>query len=65
MDKPVAYLRPGASAPVLVIDNEAMVLVDQILASFIIQEMALRADERRSQNARSVMNGLAFSVTDG
>ena len=65
MDKPVAYLRPGAQAPVLVIDNDAMVLVDQILASFIIQEMAMRADERRSVNSHAVISGLAFSVTDG
>ncbi|KAK0455289.1 uncharacterized protein EV420DRAFT_1694723 [Desarmillaria tabescens] len=57
LETPVAFLQPATrtSPLVLVVESEAMGFIDQIIASFIIREKELRAEEKKSEVAAGML----------
>lgn len=70
LETPVAYLQlvTRTNPLVLVVESEAIVFIDQIIASFIIREKELRAKEKSSAvadgmlmaDARAMMTGVGY-----
>ncbi|PBK92173.1 hypothetical protein ARMGADRAFT_967506 [Armillaria gallica] len=67
LETPVAYLQPvtRTNPLVLVVESEAMVFIDQIIASFIIREKELRAKEKSSALAAGMLMGEASPMMTG
>ncbi|KAK0473911.1 hypothetical protein IW261DRAFT_1423278 [Armillaria novae-zelandiae] len=67
LETPIAYLQPvtRTSPLVLVIESEAIALIDQIIASFIIREKELRAKEKSSALAAGMLTAAASPMMTG